>query len=188
MRKLIVKTVAITLSLMVGAFAIIYFIFSAFLPSSLASLYFRVNQENLSVKYSVKAYEKSGNVSDLATLTERVIVFGNDSLTVTYATMLINDDEYGQVLQSKSQGYNYYIVGSLVEALYASGSKTQAVEVAMQNTSTLSSGNPIEVILVCAFDASDIETANLIKEKLALNEPSVKINSYLTAINDFINN
>ena len=185
MKKLIAKTVAFTVAIMMAIIVIVYVIFSSFLPSSLGDVYFRINAENLSVKYSVKAYEKSQSVNDLATLTERVIVFENDELTVKYATMLINDKGYEQVVSSNSSSYNYYIVGSLVEALYHTGKKLEAVDVAMQNTSTLSGGNPIEVVMVCAFDNGDKQTANLIKEKLALREQSDKVVAYLEAINEF---
>lgn len=187
MKKLIVKTVALTLAVMVTVIAGVYLIFSAFAPSTLASVYFRINAQDLTVKYSVKAYEKSGDVLDLASLTERVIVFDDDALTVTYATMLINDNAYDTVISEKGGAYHYYVVGSLVESLYQTGKKQEAVDVAMQNTSTLTSGNPIEVVIFCAFDDNDIQTATLIKEKLALKEPSEKINAYLNAINDFLN-
>ena len=134
-----------------------------------------------------KKFITRGNVLDLADLTERVIVFDNDALTVTYATMLINDKEYNAVLSKNGNDYHYYVVGSLVESLYQTGKKQEAVEVAMQNTSNLTGGNPIEVVIICALDGNDIQTATLIKEKLALKEPSVKINAYLNAINDFLN-
>ena len=187
MKKLIVKTVALTVAVMAVVIGVVYLIFATCLPSALGSVYFRINAESLSVKYSVKAYEKSQSVNDLQTLTERVIVFDNDELTVKYATMLINDESYQQVVGNNSNGYHYYVVGSLVESLYQTGKKLQAVDVAMQNTSTLSNGNPIEVIMICAFDGNDKETAILIKEKLALREQNEKVIAYLNAINDFIN-
>ena len=67
MKKLITKTVALTVAIMMAIIVAIYVIFSLFLPASLGNVYFKINAENLSVKYSVKAYEKSQSVNDLAT-------------------------------------------------------------------------------------------------------------------------
>jgi hypothetical protein len=116
MRKLVIKTVAITLAIMFAVTMGFYIILSTSYPSVLGNGYFKMNNAKLSLKYSEKAYEKSSDISDLATLTERSVLFDDENKTIKYAVLFINDKRYQNFIENKSDGYHYYIVSKLCEA------------------------------------------------------------------------
>lgn len=166
MRKLIIKTVSITVAILFAFLIIFYFALASFSPSILSNFYFRVNNANLTLKYSLKAYDKSGDIDDLAILCERSILFDNGDMLITYATILINQDDYLDFALDKGEDYNYYIVGSLVQALYQKGERSVATETAINNTGNYSSVNPIRIIISLSIENGDTLTLQTIKQHL----------------------
>lgn len=188
MKKVVVKTVAFTVIIIAVIFALSYALISTFSPGILANAYFRLGSEKQAVKYSELAYEKSDSVSDLATLTERVIIYNDTDKTVTYATLLLAHSDFESYAETKSTGYVYYVAGSLTEAHYIKGNKQVAVSVAFQNTSAFTSGNPVEVIISLSAENSDTETLLQIRQMLVDRQgTSDKVATYISAIDNYIN-
>ncbi len=188
MRKLIIKTVAITLAIILVVTAGFYLLLSAFFPSVLGDGYFRANNGELSLKYSEKAYEKSKEIGDLATLTERSIVFQDDDRTVKYAVLFVNNDKYQEYISGESEGYHYYIVGNLCEAQYNKGNKLTALSTAFNNTLSYTQHNPIHRLILISAQNSDIATLTAIKENLqARQDKNQLINNHLSLIEELIN-
>ena len=187
MKKLVIKTVAFTIGLIVIALSITYILFATLSPSSVSDVYFRLGSENMSLKYSIRAYEKSSDIDSLATLTERAIVFKNHELTDKYGTMLINGEGYAAYSKSKGDGYGYYIVGSIAEAKYRQGYKTAAMQLALDNTESYTTVNPIRVVLSLAIESEDAQTVSLIKEGLMQRTPSDLLSSDLIVIENYLN-
>ena len=188
MKKLVIKTVAITLAILIAISACFYLILSAFFPSVLGNGYFKVNNGKLSLKYSEKAYENSGEIVDLATLVERSIVFQDDDRTVKYAVLLINDGKYQDYLSSESDGYHYYIVGNLCEAQYNKGDKLVAVSTAFNNTLEYTAHNPVHRLILLSAQNSDYLSLTAIKEYLQNRQDKNQlINQHLALIEELIN-
>ncbi len=188
MKSLIVKTVAITLAILITVGAGIYLLLATVSPRVLSNAYFKVQNETLSIKYSQKAYEKSNDISDLATLTERCILFGEKDLTISYGVMFINDDNYGEYISSKSQGYHYYIVSSICTAEYERGDKLVAVETAFSNTNEYLSLNPIHKLIILSAQSEDKATLTEIKNRLEIRQDKNElVNQHITLIIELIN-
>ena len=188
MKKLIVKTVAITLALLTVAFVGAYLICATFAPQVLGNVYFTTQSEKLSLKYTEKAYEKSRDISDLATLTERCIVFGNKDKIISYGVSFINDDGYESFILGKGDGYHYYVVGSICSAEYQVGSKKVAIDRAFSNTSEYVSLNPVHKLIILSAQSND--TATLTEIKIRLQNKQNKnqlVNDHLNLIDELIN-
>jgi hypothetical protein len=165
MKKLIIKTIAISLAIVIAVFTALYLIIASASPSTLSNIYFRLNSKNLTLKYSELSYEKSSDISDLSILVERSIKFEDNALVEEYGFKLINDEEYSNFLQTKDSGYNYYIVGSLSKSLYLNGKADSAISVAFENTLVYSNLNPIRVVISLAVEKLDFTALETIKQK-----------------------
>ena len=188
MRKLVIKTIAITLAIIIAVGGLFYLALSSFYPSMLASGYFKVSNAELSLKYSEKAYEKSNDISDLATLTERSILFSDEARTIKYAVLFINDKGYEVFVENKSSGYHYYIVSKLCEAQYNKGDKSVAISTAFNNTLEYTAYNPIHKLILIAINSRDIETLTAIKQNLQNKQNKNELlNEHLSLIEEFLN-
>lgn len=188
MKKLIIKTIAISLGIVVFVFTALYFIIASASPVTLSNIYFRLNNKNLTLKYSEMTYEKSDDILDLSVLVERSIKFEDNALIEEYGFKLINDEEYSDFLQTKDSGYNYYIVGSLAKALYNAGKVDSAISVAFDNTLTYTNLNPIRVIISLAVDSANLTALNTIKQKLESREDKNQlVLSDVAIIQNFLN-
>lgn len=188
MRSLIIKTVAITLAILLAVTAGVYLLLATVSPRVLGDVYFKVQNETLSLKYSQKAYEKSKDILDLATLTERSIVFSKNDLTLTYGVSFINHEDYEDYKDGKGDGYHYYIVGNICSAQYESGDKAVAVETAFSNTSEYLSLNPVHKLIILSAQSGDVATLTEIKTRLENRQnKNDLINQHLTLIMELIN-
>ena len=188
MRSLIVKTVAITLVILITVGAGIYLLLATVSPRVLSNAYFKVQNETLSIKYSQKAYEKSNDVGDLATLTERCIVFGEKDLIIRYGVSFINNESYSDYVAGKSEGYHYYIVSSICSAMYQNGDKLVAVETAFANTGDYVSLNPIHTLIILSAQSDDKVTLTEIKNRLEIRQDKNElVNQHITLIIELIN-
>jgi hypothetical protein len=187
MKKLIIKTIAISLAIVIAVFTALYLIIASASPSTLSNIYFRLNSKNLTLKYSELSYEKSSDISDLSILVERSIKFEDNALVEEYGFKLINDEEYSNFLQTKDSGYNYYIVGSLSKSLYLSGKADSAISVAFENTLVYSNLNPIRVVISLAVEKLDFTALETIKQKLESREDKNQaVLSDVTLIENFL--
>lgn len=166
MRKIIVKTIAFSLSLVLAFTGLIYLILATLAPSALASLYFRIDAKELTLKYSEKAYEKSNDIDDLSTLVERSIVFEDGNVVIKRATELINRQDYEEYAKTQSSAYNYYVIGSLCKYLYEGGQTQVAISTALSYTSDYTTVNPIRVMISLCLEKSDDESLLQIQKSL----------------------
>lgn len=188
MKKLIAKTIAISLAIVIGLISVIYLLIASFSPAMLSNIYFRLNNKNLTLKYSEIAYQKSEQIESLSTLVERSIKFDDNALTEKYGFIFITHSDYEDLLTKKDSGYNYYIVGSLCEALYCSNKKETAITLAFENTLVYSSVNPIRVVISLAVENGDINLLSTIKQKLESREnKNQSILNDITLITNYIN-
>ncbi len=188
MKKLVIKTIALTAVILLVLSAGFYLVLSCLFPSQLADFYFKSGNEKLALKYSEKAYDKSSDVLDLAILAERSIAFDDNAKIITYCSQLINDENYHKIFTSKGQSYHYYIVGSLCQARYEKGDKSVAVETAFSNTSDYVEHNPIHRLIVLSASKNDQNTLAIIKQKLIeRQEKNQLLESHLALINQLIN-
>ena len=188
MKKLIIKTIALTSVILLVLTVGLYLLLAYCFPSVLSNWYFNLQNESLTLKYSEKSYQTSGDVFDLCLLTERSIVFDNDEAVLKHATELINHDNYDEVLSKKGNSYHYYIVGSLCQAQYIMGSKAVAIETAFSNTLVYTEQNPVHRLIVLSAREDDVDTLKTIKQKLTERQDKNNLlESHLALIEQLIN-
>lgn len=189
MKKLVIKTVAFTLALMLAVIGLFYLALAGLKPSVLGDFYFRLNNQSLTIKYSEKAYEKSRSLDDLSTLTERAIVFGDDTLIQKHAVILINDKGYKAFIKTKNSSYHYFIVSGLCLSLYETNKKGEAVSTALSHTYEYTKSNPVRYLIAKCVELGDKPT--LIDLRQGLENRSDKnqlVNQDISSIDELINN
>ncbi|MBQ3234633.1 MAG: hypothetical protein IJA97_00565 [Clostridia bacterium] len=188
MKKLIIKTIAFSLGILAVGVCLFYLIMATCAPSSLGNFYFRTGNEKLAVKYAEKAYHKSEDISDLATLVERSAVCDNSELVKKYGFTLINHSDYEELSTNKGSSYKYYVAGSLVEALYKLGETQTAIDTAFDNTLGYSQVNPIRVLISLAMQGEDSKTLSTILSRLENRESKNELcNNDISLIREHLN-
>ena len=189
MKKLVIKTVAFTLALMLAVGGIFYLALGLFKPSTLGDFYFRLNNQTLTIKYSEKAYQKSQDISDLSLLTERAIIFDDHELIQKYAVTLINDNGYNAFIQTKSTTYHYFIISGLCLSLYDSNKKGEAVSTALSYTYDYTQSNPIRYLIAKCVESNDKTTLTLLRQGLdGRGDKNQLVNQDISSIDEFLNN
>ncbi len=166
MRKLIIKTIAFSLGILIALASLFYLVLALSSPKTLGDFYFRTGSEKLAIKYYEKAYEKSDDIDDLSVLVERSIVLKKHEQVKKYGFELINSTNYGEFAKTKGDGYDYYVVGSISKSLYILGEKNSAIDVAFNLTADYLEINPIRVLISEALGKSDKQTISVILSKL----------------------
>ncbi len=187
MKKMIIKTIAFSLAILL-AVAIFFYLGLAWLsPSTLSNLYFRIDAKELTLKYSEKAYERSGDVETLSILVERSIAFKDSDRIIEHATDLINREDYEEYSTNQGNGYHYYVISSLCSYLYESGERQTSVGTAISHTGDYTKLNPIRVVISLCMQNNDVENLKLIKNSLIgrENKNQLVIND-VSLIGDFL--
>ena len=101
MKKLILKTVAFTLSGVILLMALLYGIFALFSPITLANVYDSVGNYSLSVHYYECAYNKSNSIENVYILCERVDENSDAERAEKYLTIFVESDEFSSFCAQK---------------------------------------------------------------------------------------
>ncbi len=181
MKKLILKSSIITLSLVLILGALFFVIVSASKPYIIANVAFNLNNKELSVKYSEKQFIKTQDISDLSLLTERCIWANDYNKVVKYSSILLSHKDF----DSYSSDYENYIASSYTEALYLTKNKLKSVEVAFSYYDGIKAPNTIRVLIYNA--KNDKDTLNLILTKLnGINDKTQETNYLISEINKLL--
>lgn len=165
----IVKTIIISLLIVIVFFVSTFFIVGAVSPKIISNLAFRVNAKNLSLNYAEKAYLKDETVESLGTLIERSIYAENDEKIVKYSPVFLSSSEFDEYKKNKSGNYELYIVNEYVSSLYNLKSIEKAVNTALSYTDFNSYGettSPIRILISTANKQKDKETLTTIRTNL----------------------
>ena len=178
MKKLIIKTCILTLIIILAVGFLLFGVVSVTSPSIMASTTFKLNLKTACVNYSVKQYEKTGSINDLALLVERADWANDYSSTAKYAPLLLSDTSfYNFVENEKDGGYEKYVACLYVESLYKTENIEKFIEVAFAYYTGESGSNTVRIAIVTAKD--DSETLNAILKKLKAIENKTEETIYL---------
>lgn len=123
MGKLIGKTVCATLALLLAVFLFVYGICSIFFPSVMISVTDSLGLEKTNATYTIRLYEKTGELSDLATAIERCYFVGKYEEVVEYGMILLADEGYEEFCKEQDETYTstyYENYNAFITALIAS--------------------------------------------------------------------
>lgn len=182
MKKLIIKTICITLAVVVAASLAVYAFIAVFAPSALAGFYDKVGNYSLTIKYSEKAYESSHSFEDLAELCSALDEHSDAEKTVKYFTVFVNDEAFADYCL-RANGVN----GAMTAAEFYYGKLTVAefavkgADVAIERAAYFADKygytcyNPFYVLILDLGDKFDSSVKTKIKAAItekysALNE------------------
>lgn len=166
MKKLVIKTVGITLAFIVVFLAITYGVFALFFPKNTAYFYDGLGYDKIAVKYMVKAYDKSGDIKDLKTLCDYTIKTDDNGLIAEHLGEIFDKNKTEFLAET---GSDYYDSASskYVNALYeVKEDKSSCVDTAFLVTDKYRRSCAVRSLLGRVFIKNDKETALLIKTKL----------------------
>ena len=158
MKKIVIKTTAITLAILVVLVALVYGALALFAPLTLAKLYDGAGNYKLATVYYERQYEKTGDTADLYTLCLKLDEYSDGERAVTYLELLTDDDSASfNDFCASVDGENFtgristkeYLYGKLVKAVCVSKGVTYAVELADELTSAeYTDYNPFYVLII----------------------------------------
>ena len=136
MKKLVLKTVLITLAAIIATTCALYGALAFFSPKTLAEFWNNAGNYAVSVKYYEKQYEKSGEISDLAGLCAKLDVKNDSAKAVKYLTLFTGSERFSTFCEQedKSSGYKMtsyeYYYGIFTVAHYYQNGLSSAITVA----------------------------------------------------------
>ena len=190
MKKVIVKSVIITLILVLLSSTIISVVLCLFFPKTISNLSFKVGNYDLAVTYSEKSYEKDPSVENLIDLVEKSIIAKNNAVTSNYTGLLLVDESFiNDVLPSKEAGYFNYLASSYVKALYYTSSYEKCVKSAVNYTNfNERTINPTTTLIsICAED-NNKSVLNMLLGELDLLSSNEIIKEYKQNVETILQN
>ena len=146
--KLVLKTAAATVSLIIAFGLILFGIVSLASPSAMMAFADSLAMDGLSAYYSIAIYERTGEISDLAAAVERSYDVEHYSDAAKYGEQLLSDSGFAAYCIERDEdtagnagvisSYKHYAAGIVSSAQYHSGEKESALNTALdalgQNT------------------------------------------------------
>ena len=187
MKHLIIKTVIISLSLIIAISFIIIGLVSVISPITIANASYRLGNYTISVKYTEKQYEKTKSFEDLALLVERGITASDYEVVSKYSQSFLNNENFESYSSGKSGDYTNYIANGYILSLYNLGHVDKSITTALQYVdSEFSLPNPITTLVYVASKNNDTETLIKISSELKKLEANDNIKNILNQINKVV--
>ncbi len=157
--KVVLKTAGLTVAALLIVTVLVISAFALFCPSLSGDFCYRIGLDGLSVRFARVAYDKSGEIDDVAVLIERAASVNDDETIVEYAPELLkhkNWSEYEEFMTEKLQyQYGNFINGKYAVALYRKGDKAEALNVAKSATEEYGVNNPMQHLVSAVAAAKD---------------------------------
>ena len=136
MKKLILKTTAITLASIILVTSITFGIFVLFFPASLAKMFKSLGGESVAIYYYEKQYEKTDDINDLYTLCIESFNNKDYERAELYFTILIQKEGFNRICVIKDAERNNSVIstkeichGALARATYETKGLDRALSV-----------------------------------------------------------
>lgn len=172
MKKLILKTIGITVAFIFAFLLISYGVFALFLPSKTAKFYDGLGAYKTAVRYMERAYEKSKDIKDLDETCLYALKTDDNGLIALHLGKLFGENlqSFKTYAESKSQNgddYFDFMAGRYVCALYNSSDGESAVTEAFRLTFSYENKCTVRSLIAEAISANDKDILKTIKTKLA---------------------
>lgn len=187
MKKVITKSVILTVLILVVVVLVGQMTLSIFFPQTVSDIALKFNDKTACANYQEKAYKKSPTFDNLALLTERSILANDDDKIIIYAEKFIDDENFIAYANSVDESYAYYIASSLVTSLYNKGYTLKSIETAFMQTVDFEHVGPVHRLIALASEKGDKQTLITIKQKLITINNNVYVNNLVQIINEEIN-
>lgn len=193
MKKLVMKTIGITVASILAVLLIIYGIMALGFPKNLASFYDGLGKNKSATNFMAKAYERSGDISDLDQTCVYAIKTGDNGLIAEYLGKLVGNDGFKDYCNATDKGVEYYdFMASkyIVGYYHVNSTDGDIVDKAFLLTDDYRNGSCAYTLIRTIIGGNkDKESINLFKEKLNSAMPNYSQQSKILAENDlaFIN-
>lgn len=187
MKKLVIKTVALSLAIILAVLALVVLLVSSLSPITVANAYFRLGNTEMAVKYTEKNYIKTQSLTDLALLVERGILAEDNEIVVKYSPNLLFDSKFEELAQQKSGDYTNYIVNGYVVSLYNVSDIEKSIAIAFQYVdANFTLPNPVTTLIYKASSKNDVTTLNKVLAVLETLPQNDNIETVINAVKSFI--
>ena len=187
MKKLVIKTTVIALSIIITLTFLIGVIISVASPLTIANASFRLGNKDLAVKFTEKHYLKTLEYDDLALLVERGISAGNDDIVIKYSPEFINSENFEGYSKTQSGDYVNYIISGYVVALYNEKDIAKAISLAFQYVdASFTLPNPVTTLVYTASGKNDVNTLQKVLTELESLKENENIKKVINAVKSFI--
>ena len=187
MKKLIIKTTIIALSIVIALSFLVFGIIAIASPLTIANASFRLGNKDLSVTFTEKHYLKTSSFNDLALLVERGVSAENNEIVIKYAPDFIYSNEFEDYSKTQSGDYTNYIASGYVIALYNKGETAKAISVAFQYVdANFSIPNPVTTLVYTASSKNDVDTLSKISAQLKSLNSNDNIKNVISVIESLI--
>ena len=184
MKKLVLKTVVITLACVVAAGAIAYILLVTAFPGTLASIYGNMGGYEKAAYYLVNDYNNKGDISSIVSAGDYAAKSGKDKLIVTTVEKFISDDEFDSYTEDNAS-HSVFLTSKYIVARYnTDGGSQELVDKAFSLLVAYDSHNQVESLIFVAYDISDKDTLSLISARLDGLDTSLFTDAQLTAYNN----
>ncbi len=190
MKKIVIKSVVITLILIIAFTCVFSLVICSFFPKIASNLSKNVGNYELSTTFSEKAYQKDSSTENLVDLVEKSIMAKNDNKIAKYAGVLLVDEDFrNNILPNKDSGYLSHISSTYVSSLYNLEEYDLAITTAFTHTSFLVDDmNAVKVLIIICDEDGNITMLNQIKAKLESLQPQNEIIiNYTSVVEQIIN-
>ena len=96
MKKLVIKTIAITIAVMLGVVVVAFGVTSLIAPKFLANIFDGVGGYSASIFFYEKQYEKTEDIYDLVLLVDKIEKEKDSVLAEEYLYKLINHEQFNE--------------------------------------------------------------------------------------------
>ncbi len=185
MRKLVLKTVLFTLLGVISTLAVLFGIFALFFPKNLASVADQMGNYGVSVFYYEKAYEKSGNTTDLYDLVVNLDEQVDSQKSFKYSGELLKKSDFNVLEKGETPTTKEFISAKYAISAFLSNESYTAITFC--ENFVLSNGygefNPFTVSISQVLNKLSKGTANLVMQKLETLKTEVNASEELALIN-----
>lgn len=196
MKKLIIKTAAITLAAIIIMALLIYGALAAFSPKSLAEFYDNAGNAGLAREYYARAYEKSGDINDLYVFCVKADEKGDAAKSAKYLEIMTKKEGFEEFCRGIDAGYTVKITtaeflrGKCAAANYYAFGVSKAVESALSFTGGAYAENNAFTLFIsrCVKDFSVEDKAAIsaalesVKTSLTSDEDAARLNADVEAV------
>lgn len=179
--KIIWRSILSTLLAIVVLLTILSCLLCWVFPSTMMELAYKLGMNGESVKYAMRAYNRSDSVEYVVFAMETAIVADKDKSIEECGLKLIADDEFvvycekrNEKLDTNNITYDQYVYAMISLAQYRQGKTTQAQATAFAGIgNTFPKNNAVVGLLTMAIDAKDLVTVAEIKNGLQRLQSSI---------------
>ena len=192
MKKLVIKTICITLASLIGVFALAFGAVVLFAPKRLGGLFDGVGNYSATVFFYEKQYEKTNDINDLYVLVSKIDIEKDASNAEKYYFQLISHEDFDSLCSkidkdNRSIKAKDYYYGNYCLALCENGKLDGALSFAKAyvDENGYTANNPFRVIVIEYSADAQSDEVQKIKQALDLIEDD---SNYLTTDKNYIDN